>query len=381
MAFKPSLSSKLTHDLIIIITMFLTFTCSSSSTPTNSPHFSKIYAFGDSYTDTGNIKSSLPYGITFFHHPSNRLSDGRLVIDFVTETLSLPYLTPYLDLKNHNNTSSHGVNFAVSGATAIEHEFYVKNNITLFFTPQSIGNEVVWFSKYLESHGCGGKNNRKMSSGQCRSLVDDALFWVGEIGANDYAYILGSSVSPALVQGLAVERVTGVLQALLKKGAKYIVVQGLPLVGCLSMVMTIAPTNDRDDLGCAASGNTLSYTHNLRLQFKIQELRKQYPGAVISYADHWNAYRTIMKNQQRYGFKEPFKACCGSNTGPYNFDRNAFCGTPMASQPCPNPAEFINWDGFHLTESMYKVVADLFLHQGYTNPSLASFIGSKMRHM
>ncbi|KAF5205417.1 GDSL esterase/lipase [Thalictrum thalictroides] len=365
-------------SIITFINIFFIFTtCSSSSTP--STHFSKIYAFGDSYTDTGNTKSNLPYGMTFFHKPSNRLSDGRLVIDFVTETLHLPYLTSYLNLNNHNNTSSsHGVNFAVSGATAIDHEFYVTNNITLAgFIPQSISNQLVWFNKFLESHGCGVKKNRKMSSGQCRALVDDALFWVGEIGANDYAYILGSSVSPALVQDLAVKSVTGVLQGLLKKGAKYIVVQGLPMIGCLSMAMTIAPTNDRDDLGCVASANKQSYTHNLLLQSKIQDLRKQYPGTVISYADHWNAYRTIMKNQAGYGFKEPFKACCGSSTAPYNFEPFAFCGSQMSSQPCANPTQFMNWDGVHLTESMYKVVADLLLHQGYCDPSIPTILGSK----
>ncbi|KAF9604147.1 hypothetical protein IFM89_002822 [Coptis chinensis] len=380
MASKTSFSSKITLTTIAIL---LIFPC-SSSTPTvppntaNSrpPHFSKMYAFGDSYTDTGNTKSNLPYGMTFFHHPSNRLSDGRLVIDFVAETLSLPYLPPYLDQKNHNTT--HGVNFAVSGATAIDHDFYVKNNITLAgFTPQSIKNELVWFSNFMEINGCGGRN-RKMLSDKCRALTDDALFWVGQIGANDYLYALGSSVSSATVQDLSVKSVTGVLQALLKMGAKYIVVQGLPMTGCLSLTLTIAPTNDRDEFGCVASSNKQSYSHNLLLQSVLQDLRKQYPHAVISYADHWNAYRAIMKNQQGYGFKESFKACCGSNIGPYNFEAFAFCGSPRASQPCPNPSQFMIWDGVHLTESMYKAVADLFLHRGYLNPSFDALLRSKM---
>lgn len=161
-------------------------------------------------------------------------------------------------------------------------------------------------------------------------------------------------------------------------GAKHIVVQGLPMTGCLSLALTLAPSNDRDDMGCVASANKQSYTHNLLLQSRLQDLRRQYPNAVISYGDHWSAYRTIMKNQQGYGFKEPFKACCGSRDGPYNFAIYAPCGSTLASAPCSNPAQFMNWDGVHLTESMYMAVADLFLHRGYLNPSFDTLISTKM---
>jgi hypothetical protein len=34
-------------------------------------------------------------------------------------------------------------------------------------------------------------------------------------------------------------------QGLLKRGAKYVVVQGLPLTGCLTMSMTLAKPEDR----------------------------------------------------------------------------------------------------------------------------------------
>lgn len=89
--------------------------------------FNQIYAFGDSFTDTGNAApttgsgvfnraSNPPYGSTFFHRSTSRYSDGRLVIDFVAHALSLPFLPPYLD---KNVDASYGVNFAVAGSTAI----------------------------------------------------------------------------------------------------------------------------------------------------------------------------------------------------------------------------------------------------------------------
>ena len=54
--------------------------------------YTRLFAFGDSLTDTGNFISyaaapgpvaRLPYGETFFHRPTGRWSDGRLIVDFI----------------------------------------------------------------------------------------------------------------------------------------------------------------------------------------------------------------------------------------------------------------------------------------------------------
>ena len=64
----------------------------ASSTSTRC--YKTIYSFGDSLADTGNsyydpdappsqsLALNPPYGETYFHHPTGRWSDGRLVIDF-----------------------------------------------------------------------------------------------------------------------------------------------------------------------------------------------------------------------------------------------------------------------------------------------------------
>lgn len=199
---------------VSFLLLFFSLLPTSLSTPV-SHHFSKIYAFGDSYTDTGNTRSATgpssftsvsqpPYGITFFHHSTNRYSDGRLVVDFLATKLSLPFLPPYL---NRTSDFSHGVNFAVAGSTAIDHQFFLKNNLTLDITPQSLSTQLVWFDKFLEERGCRAKG-----SPQCRAAFKDALFWVGEIGANDYAYSIGSSVMPDTIRELAVKTVGVMLQ-------------------------------------------------------------------------------------------------------------------------------------------------------------------------
>lgn len=204
----------ITALLLLALSSHFLPSSSSSQTFSRSPQFKKIYAFGDSFTDTGNTGnangpsgfghvSNPPYGMTYFHRPTNRYSDGRLVIDFVAESLSLPFLPPYRsvsgDAQGRKLTS---VNFAVAGSTAINHEFFVKNNLSLNITPQSIMTQLIWFNKLME--------NGRISS----SEIEDVLFWVGEIGINDYAYTIGSEVSQHTIRKLAINNVNAFLEVI-----------------------------------------------------------------------------------------------------------------------------------------------------------------------
>ncbi|KAL9672800.1 hypothetical protein QQ045_029052 [Rhodiola kirilowii] len=367
------------------ILFFLSFTVSSAASKPSNPKlttrpFSRLFAFGDSYTDTGNTRSSTgptgfqfvsspPYGVTFFHKPTNRYSDGRLVIDFLANYLNLPFLPPYLSEKANK---SHGVNFAVAGATAISFDFFKRNNLSLDVTPQSIGTQFIWFRKYLESGGCYGH----LKAEDCLS---DVLFWVGEIGFNDYAYNFGSDVSNDRILKLAVQSLYKFLRGILSKGAKYIVVQGLPPSGCVPLTLVLAPDTDRDKLGCVGSANNRTLKHNFSIKVMLHDLRIQYPHSVILYADYWNAYHAVMKNPKSYGFKELFKACCGAGGGPYNYNIFDGCGSPGSTR-CEKPSEYVNWDGVHLTEAMYKVVFDMFVHGNYTYPSFQYLLNRKRQY-
>ncbi|KAK4435168.1 GDSL esterase/lipase [Sesamum alatum] len=79
-----------------------------------------IFNFGDSNSDTGGLYAGLgtrlgyPFGRTFFHRPTGRATDGRLVIDFLCENLGTNYLSPYLDALQPN--FKNGANFAIVGA-------------------------------------------------------------------------------------------------------------------------------------------------------------------------------------------------------------------------------------------------------------------------
>ncbi|XP_010550714.1 PREDICTED: GDSL esterase/lipase At3g48460 [Tarenaya hassleriana] len=369
-----SSSSSVAFSIIILL-------ISAASAADNHRPFNRIYAFGDSFTDTGNSRagegpagfghlSSYPYGMTFFGHPTNRYSDGRLVIDFVAHSLNLPFLPPYLSLRstdgNGTATDANGVNFAVSGATAIKHAFFVKNNLSLDMTPESIETQLGWFESYLETLGVD----------QRVSVLEDSLFWIGEIGVNDYAYTVGSSMSEDTIRTLGIASFTNFLEALLKKGVKYMLVQGHPATGCLTLTLSLAAEDDRDSLGCVRSVNNQSYTHNLVLQSKLRQLRLQFPEATIVYADYWNAYRAVVRNPEKYGIRERFKACCGTGE-PYNFEVFMTCGSPFATA-CEDPDRYINWDGVHLTEAMYEVLADMFVNGTFTRPPFGYLLKKKL---
>ncbi|KAI3820691.1 hypothetical protein L1987_08239 [Smallanthus sonchifolius] len=307
----PSATAATTTAVFLLL-----LTLTSGNPPPHS--FKKIYAFGDSYTDTGNTASAtgpsafsyvsnLPYGRTFFHHPTNRYSDGRLVIDFLAESLSLPFLPPYL---NRKADTSAGINYAVAGSTAIRHAFFVKNNLTFAITPQSLQTQLTWFNKTLEGLKC---KSAISTPEDCAAVFRDALVWVGEIGANDYAYTVGSTVSGETIQRRAIRSVTGFLEALLNKGAKYMV---------------------------------------------------------------WDAYRSVIKNAPKLGFHELYKVCCGSSGGLYNFDLTATCGSKSSSS-CQNPSQYVNWDGVHLTEAMYKAVSEMFFNGHFTHPPFKYLLRSK----
>ena len=160
--------------------------------------YSSIFSFGDSLTDSGNIYFTdptqlclfPPYGESYFTHPTGRCCNGRLVLDFTGEqmslrflifilcphiytlllmgfiylffvfvffcfllaaqTLGLPLIKPYLDVGN-GSTIQEGVNFAVVGATALDASFFFERGIDNVSTNDSLSVQLGWFKKILPS--------------------------------------------------------------------------------------------------------------------------------------------------------------------------------------------------------------------------------------
>ncbi|XBJ25425.1 hypothetical protein VPH35_003084 [Triticum aestivum] len=258
-----------------------------------------IYNFGDSISDTGNLlregdtgmlryTTGLPYGVTI-GRPTGRCSDGFLMIDFLAEDLGLPLLNPYLDRRAD---FTHGVNFAVAGATTLSTTALANRGLTVSHTNSSLGVQLRWFKEFMSSTTNSPREiDKKLAS---------SLVMLGEIGGNDYNYVFlqprrtndrhdpisnatRSAESLAHALSLVPEVVQSVADAakeVLDMGATRMVIPGNFPIGCMPSYLTAAtassPASLRDGDGCLVSFNVLARAHNERLRRAVGELRRSY---------------------------------------------------------------------------------------------------------
>ncbi|XP_077212845.1 GDSL esterase/lipase At3g48460-like [Tasmannia lanceolata] len=171
--------------------------------------------------------------------------------------------------------------------------------------------------------------------------MEGTLFWVGTMGGNDYRRINGTSISPITLREIAVANVIHLVQDLLDKGAKYIVIQG--------------PAAQGYELDVAA--------HNALLQQQLDQVREQNPGATILFADFIRALTDDVMNAKKKGFNDPGLICCGNET--------ILCGR-LGTPVCLDPSKYMVWNGVHATKALNALLANQFFHQDFTRPPFDS---------
>ncbi|CAL4916512.1 unnamed protein product [Urochloa decumbens] len=333
--------------------------------------YTRVFAFGNSLTDTGNAAifpvtaggpfTQPPYGETYFGHPNGRSSDGRLIIDFLVKKLKVPEPTPYLAGRTAADFLN-GTNFAVGGATALEKAFLASKGITSF-VPISLSNETTWFQNVVQLL------MNSSSDIEHRKIMARSVFYAGEIGVNDYFFALSSNSSINLAVSLVphiIGAIRSALTAMITAGARTVVVTGMLPIGCEPQQLALFPGGPGDSdpaTGCIKRFNDVAQLHNLALKRMLGELRLAHPGRSLSllYADIYSPVVRAVASPAAYGFgSRPLAACCGGGGGPYNFNFTAFCGTP-ASTACADPSKSISWDGIHFTEAANRFITRAML--------------------
>ncbi|KDP44570.1 hypothetical protein JCGZ_22152 [Jatropha curcas] len=324
--------------------------------------FDQIYQFGDSQSDPGNSIIEIPqayharppYGITI-NKATGRSNDGKLMIDYIAESAGLPWIEPY---ENPNSTLVHGANFAVAGVTALRVEDLIKWKIPLPYTNSSLLVQLEWFDKLMA----------KTCQTNCKDKLKSALFVVGTIGANDYDFAAYEGrgvgeIKDVMVPGV-MKNIKQVIEEIIRYGAVRIVAPGVFQLGCTPSLLTLFETNKTalyDSLGCLKDYNDLFIYHNTLLQEMLKELQQKYPDVTILYGDIYSALQWILEDLTKLGFKSFKQGCCGTG-GKYNFTPGLkhMCGAPGVPV-CPNPREYVFWDGGHFSDQANKYLAEWLL--------------------
>ncbi|EXB38254.1 GDSL esterase/lipase 5 [Morus notabilis] len=326
--------AKLSPLFILLFLHLVLASTSCESTTYKSKHYLPkthvaLFIFGDSFLDAGNnnyINTTTldqanfwPYGETFFGFPTGRFSDGRLISDFIAGYANLPLIPPFLQPGFRHYYD--GVNFASSGAGALDETF--QGSVIDLKTQ-------LRFYKKVEA-----RLRQKLGSAGAEVTLSKAVY-LFSIGTNDYmsTFLTSSTILSTYSKSEYIEMVIGNLTAVIKEiytlGGRKFGFMNLPEFGCFPGA----------------------------LSKQLMKLEKQLKGFKYSLYDLNSCLRQIVNHPSKYGFKEGKTACCG--TGKFRGVHS--CGGKRMGikeyNLCENPNEYVYWDSYHLTENVYKQLAD-----------------------
>ncbi|TMW97837.1 hypothetical protein EJD97_004911 [Solanum chilense] len=348
------------------IILFHFFILSSFSNPVQSQCKNRlvIFNFGDSNSDTGGLVAglgypiNLPNGRTFFRRSTGRLSDGRLILDFLCQSVNTRFLCPYLD--SVGSSFLNGANFAIAGSRLLPK-----------YEPFALNIQVLQFLHFKD------RSIELVSAGSGNLVGDEgfrnALFMI-DIGQNDLADSFAKNLSYTEVVKMIPSFVTEIrnaIQVIYSQGGRKFWVHNTGPLGCLPQKLTLVQkvSSDLDPHGCLANYNSAAKLFNEGLRHLLQELRSEMKDATMVYVDIYSIKYDLIANSSSYGFSNPLMACCGYGGPPYNYRKGVTCGQ-HDYQVCSEGSEFISWDGVHYTEAANRVIASKILSMDYSTPRI-----------
>ncbi|PIA34425.1 hypothetical protein AQUCO_03800206v1 [Aquilegia coerulea] len=315
----------------------------------SSPLAPALYVFGDSFSDSGNNNflqtgakvNYKPYGIDFPDGATGRFSNGKTFVDFIAQSLRLPFVPAYLGLSTAEKSNiTTGLNYA-SGTAGILPESGTAPGDNL-----SLDEQIDYFKdtvrKYLR------RIYRKPV--QLTKYLSKSIFVI-IIGSNDYInnylqpdnYNSSQIYTPEQFADFLLNRLTLRLTNLYLLGARKLVVFNIFRLGCTPGV--VGSASPRPTTPCVEDVNNLILLYNTKLPKVITNLERILQGSTFIHGDAYN----MTRNSFEAGFTAAQTPCCevDGTTGLCVRD----------SIPCEDRSQFLFWDSFHPTEVVNNAMA------------------------
>lgn len=318
---------------------------------TSNLNFSKIYVFGDSLSDPGNIYNATSFvqwfdGLFGLEIPvlppsppyfEGRYSNGPIWIDYLAEDLGIT-VTPSTELSIFNpllpfdspvtitsnglevspyfngaTTDEQSVNFAFGGAQT----GFVGSNDEFGELIPGLLRQAEWF---VEDHQL------------VDTSADPNALYIVWAGANDY----WSEENPNPEQ--SVENIETAITSLYETGARTFLVPNLPDLGETPFTFNGGP-EESERL------TSLTLEHNAELDETLDELIDELTGINIIEFNVYSISNDAILNPEQYGF---------TNVTEPSLD-------PVTLVPVGNPDEYLFWDDIHPTGVTHQYLAGFAL--------------------
>lgn len=292
----------------------------------------RIYVFGDSLSDPGNLFNFTNGQFPNEPYASGRFSNGDIWIDYLTDELDkkvAPITAPL--------SGKDGLNFAIGGATS--------DNDNIGIVPLGLEQQIDTFEI--------------LSSFQNPEELSDDLFFLWT-GANDYfsfieddpntTDVVETNLSEIDVEYVVTEVVNtnigGAVRDIIDAGGETILLFDLPNLDITPLAQKLTE-QDRSIL------RELTGKHNEELSVLVGEIEAFDPSVNIITIEVNNLLDRITEQPSDFGFINATDNFTG-------IDIVTEMNQPSATG---NPNGFVFWDSIHPTTTTHELVADLVIHE------------------
>ncbi|XP_056176586.1 GDSL esterase/lipase At3g27950-like [Syzygium oleosum] len=336
----------------------------------SSCNFPAIYDFGDSNSDTGGRSAALtqsppPYGETNLGHPPKRLSNGHVILDFISKTFRLPYVSAYLDSIGTN--FRRGANFATGGSSILPGPF----------SPFDLGIQISQFKQFKSRTTELYKRMIEKCGSMSLPHPDDfsKALYTFDIGQNDLTFGFQNMTVDQIVAAIPgiLDVFDAAIQQLYGEGARAFWIHNTGPIGCLPfMALPFKFRNGTlDQNGCVAYQNNVVKVFNQQLKERVHhQLRNNLSMAAFTYVDVYSAKLSLTSDAKNQGFVDPLNYCCGTFVPTF-----VMCGlsaqvngTTIHGAACGDPRDRISWDDIHFTDAANSWIASCILNGSMSDP-------------